>query len=608
MSTRIVCPRCSAAYVIKEGTRTGPVRCLACGTMIPIGTAPQPRVADERISESPHTDQPVVATIVGGPPERAAAPFRPSRKKRRPREVERGVPLWLLLGGGVAVLLVGMVVAGGVVWLLMRPKGSAAPGSPAEPVAAVPEAERRPPDDIPEPEHRPPDDAPAPRKPRIEDLGIKPPSLDKDKVVRELPAPIGDVAVGGGGRFLILSLPSVRKLAVFDVNEAKVVHYIGIAEDGIKFTAGRDKLMVVLPGSNIVQRWSLATFEREGTAVLPIKGEVRALSMGSASAGPLVLHTKQEFGFGAGLAFVDVATLRPIEVGWVQGGGLPHIGDNMHIRGSPDGRAFGLWCTSHTPSGLTLLTLVGTNGARALYDHSSVGHLIPVPEAKVVYTGLGLFSDELKAVPGERPEAYSFLPAVRGPYYLGFPSPYAYRPPPPPGRQASPEPPRRLSVFLQGDGRPFATLPDVELPALRERGEMWVPNDFTYDKRIHLIPEAKLVVVLPTSNDRLVVYRFDADAALEKSGLDYLFVTSRAPPTARRGERFVYPLEVRSRHGGLKYKLESGPPGMTVSDGGKIAWRVPAGGVEPEVTVIVAIRDARGRECFHTFTVQVTNP
>src|SRR5262249_42887016 len=52
---------------------------------------------------------------------------------------------------------------------------------------------------------------------------IKPPTLTGDKVERKLSSAIADVAVGGGGRYLVLHLPRERKLAVFDVNAAKVV-------------------------------------------------------------------------------------------------------------------------------------------------------------------------------------------------------------------------------------------------------------------------------------------------------------------------------------------------------------------------------------------------
>ena len=74
-------------------------------------------------------------------------------------------------------------------------------------------------------------------------------------------------------------------------------------------------------------------------------------------------------------------------------------------------------------------------------------------------------------------------------------------------------------------------------------------------KRIFFIPRAKLVVVFPEANDRLELYRFDVDEALDKSGLDYLLVTSRPPATAKRGGEFTYQVVVKSKKGQVKYQL-----------------------------------------------------
>ncbi len=55
-------------------------------------------------------------------------------------------------------------------------------------------------------------------------------ALDKkDQTIKRLPAAVDDVALGGGGRYLILSLPKVRKLAVLDVTRpsAGAVHRDG---------------------------------------------------------------------------------------------------------------------------------------------------------------------------------------------------------------------------------------------------------------------------------------------------------------------------------------------------------------------------------------------
>src|SRR5207245_11964 len=42
-------------------------------------------------------------------------------------------------------------------------------------------------------------------------------------LVRPMPGRISSVAVGGGGRYLMLAMPDEKKLAIFDVNAADVV-------------------------------------------------------------------------------------------------------------------------------------------------------------------------------------------------------------------------------------------------------------------------------------------------------------------------------------------------------------------------------------------------
>src|SRR5262249_41383010 len=64
---------------------------------------------------------------------------------------------------------------------------------------------------------------------------VRPPQLSADKVVKKLSSPIADVAVGGGGRYLVLYLPQEHKLAVFDVSEAKITGFVPMPGDNVKF-------------------------------------------------------------------------------------------------------------------------------------------------------------------------------------------------------------------------------------------------------------------------------------------------------------------------------------------------------------------------------------
>lgn len=124
-------------------------------------------------------------------------------------------------------------------------------------------------------------------------------------------------------------------------------------------------------------------------------------------------------------------------------------------------------------------------------------------------------------------------------------------------------------------------------------------------RRVVFVPDAKVIVLLPPGDDRLVLYKFDADAALEQSGFDYLLVSSRPPKQVKAGTTFNYPIKVKSRQGGVKYSLDSGPMGMEVSAEGVVKWSVPNDVPAGNQEVILTVRDKSGQEVFHTFTIRV---
>jgi hypothetical protein len=429
--------------------------------------------------------------------------------------------------------------------------------------------------------------------------GIKPPILEQDKVIRQLPGSIGDVAIGGSGRYLILSLPEQRQLGVFDVNEAKIVKYLPVADDNVKFAAGREKMLVLFPDKNVLQRWNLGSFEKELTVPLPFKGVVKAVGMGSGSEGPLLLHWASGTSAldRASYTFLDIHTLKALDVNLEGGPRNTHYRDYVHIRASPDGKGFGMWCTSHSPSGLEALVLTGRTG-KVFYNHSSVGHVVPGSEGSTLFTGAGLYTtSQVRLVGTEAREqrGVSCLPSSDGRYYLSL------RPSGPVPRPVGNQP-VGLTVHLMGDSRPLIQLNNVELAT---GDDQWAKHDFTSDKRVHLIPDAKLIITIPSTNDRLILHRFDIDEALEKAGINYLLVTSQPPLIAKKGATLTYQVTAKSKKGGVKLKLEAGPPGMRLMPGGKLTWDVPNNYPEKEVQVILIVTDASGQECFHSFKLGV---
>jgi hypothetical protein len=327
---------------------------------------------------------------------------------------------------------------------------------------------------------------------RTGSASIIPPTLEGNRVERTLGERVTDVAVGGGGRYLVLHLPRQRKLAIFDVNVAKVVGHIPINGDGARFTAGLEDVLVVLPATGTIERWSLKTLERDVAATVPLKGTLKGVAMGSASHGPLLIYT------GAGneplerpsFALVNPTTMRPM-INELNLGNAAHMhvtgNTTLHIRASANGRLFGLWCTNQSPTGMGVI-LYADPLTTMYYAHNSFGHVVPGPDGRILFTRFGRYAPPLQLIE-QVGSPNPILPACHGDQYLSLP---------PPGKGSA------VTVRAPGKDQPITTLTDVGLPDAVEDN---ITHDFTLDKRVHLIPEARLIITIPTSNDRLVLHR-----------------------------------------------------------------------------------------------------
>jgi hypothetical protein len=435
--------------------------------------------------------------------------------------------------------------------------------------------------------------------PRVETpASLKPPTLDRDRVERVLPSPVTDLAVGGGGRYLILHLPKEKKLAVFDVTEAKVVQWLPAEAGKLKFAAGLDKLLMVVDNKT-VERWSLTTFKKEDSAELPFNAVVHSVVMGSASSGPLVLGGPELRGpRGLPLRFLDVATLREKAFNVAEASGAGMVGTHPQyphvMRVSADGRVIGMWNVGLSPSGLQTVILDGVN-LRVYHDHTSVGHIVPGPDGKLIFTGCGVLNPQVKFLIGQNRPSRFTLPAHQGGYYLATKVVEPQRMPAADFREP-------LSLYLLGDPRPVCPLPEIEVT----RDAFWGRGGgVPLDQRIHLLPDARLLVILPPAADRLVLHRFDPEAALAKAGLDYLFVTSQPLLVAQSGQTYMYQLGLMCKARAVRYRIELGPPGLEVARGGKVTWAVPDKFKGQKVPVVLNIRTDSGQECYHTFTIEV---
>lgn len=654
MPTLFHCPNCNAEFAFSPALAGNPVRCRRCEHKFLAPTSVEtPEVAPAAPKRTPPPLPPRSApdrTDDDRPPVRRPAddvPARPRRMARRPEPVDRPAGPGLLIAL-VAVFAVGLLAIGSGIAYLLWPSSNPGPAvaqadhpatapapaamAPVEPARApepagpppvfqVPErpAELAPPPvkfrpPIPAPPvrpERPPalaaPDVTAPRWHPVVAFPISPASLTQERSEVRLPGSVADVCVGGGGRFLLIAMPQEKQVAVFDASQAKVVKYLAIAGDNPRIAAGMDKLFVADRSTGVIQRFSLRTFEKELTAPLPAipgRGQVDALVTGSAAAGPILVGiTEKEKGRGSAM-FLDPVTLKEVTPDFGEGRRFPGLTPYL-ARASADGRTFAIH-DGHggEPHALKVITFLGTKARLAgevWPAPASIG--VPNADGSLIYTGHGVYTPDLKAAGAD--QGVNALPARHGGFAIRLQPAAA-----PSGIKAKGKaPPASIVTFhLARDDRPLARLDNVE--GIHHEGVSYGSSQdrINHDKRVHWIPDAKLLVTIPDTNNRLCLYQIDLDAAMAKSDIDYLYVTSNPPPVAVKGSTYTYPMVVKSKKGGAKVKLESGPAGMKIGADLKLTWAVPADFDQAETNVLLTVSDATGQEIFHNFRIAVRAP
>ena len=414
---------------------------------------------------------------------------------------------------------------------------------------------------------------------------IAPPALPSDKVIVTLPAEVENVAFGGGGRYMILHLPRLHKLAIFDINAAKITRYISLGSDDIFFAAGNEKLIVTLNDQNIIQRWSLLTGERELNVPLPDAASLRAIALGAASDGPLLMLPRQ-----GEASYLDIATLSRLDVEFPHGGfSGNHPSYPYRIWAAGDGTVFTGCSPDLSPSGLAYMMLRGSKSEpRTGWD--SCGYVVPNLDGSLVCTSRGIYNAELRQIDPDHFKNVECLPAFDSLYFVGVfaQNGDAYK-------KAT------LGVYSAADRRLLVTLPPFEE---MDTPDQWARGKMTLDKCILFAPAANLLVTLADDHSRLVLRRLNILDALEKAGIDYLFVASLPERHAVRGKRYTYQLAVKSKRGGVRYTLDSAPKGMTLSKTGRLEWQTPADAAAQE-SILVTVRDSSGQEVFHSFVISI---
>ena len=401
-----------------------------------------------------------------------------------------------------------------------------------------------------------------------------------------LEEPYDSFCTGGNGRYIIFQLKKSKKLALFDTFQKRIAGEINVPADDFHFAAGFEKLMVVLPGQKLIQRWDIKTLQREKTVPAPQGIDVKRLLMGHASAGPLLLWERAK-----GVLF-DIDKMQPLKI---RGDMLTgHSKHGLNITVSADGQTFIGWVDTGSGGAYALMRIEGNRtsiikGQGGIYGQHQIQ---PNPDAAIIYTNNGsVFDRNLKPLPANWLKSTMLIPTEDPRWFISVR-----------GRGGSEA---EVSFCTASDRQVVHSIKGLEEMPVPRYGSSLGRSD---EPRVRFVPSAKLLITLPPSNDKLVLRPMDLIGRIEESGKDFLFVTSVPETQTSTGSRYSYQITAESNAGGVKYKLESGPEGMTLSDSGQLRWKVtrrPIGGI---AKVIVALSDASGKEAFHSFDIAVVRP
>jgi S1-C subfamily serine protease len=433
------------------------------------------------------------------------------------------------------------------------------------------------------------------------------PTSKDDKEEIGLLASVDDVTVGGGGRFLIFHQPSKNKLAVFDVQQAKIVKELPLAEDVVHFAAGANRLVIIYPAAKQAQMWKLPTFEREKSVFLPdslTNDTIHQICMGSASpsAGPLFVYLPKE----KRTLELNLDDMTTAEVQWRHWAPNNAYGP-LNMRATPDGCKLVGWGGGWAGLEVAFFNEGKQAGTFSTHEFSLGAFALPSADGQRIFTPFMILDPAFKSIGLQDLESSYLVPSIEPGFFLalrnaGKLEPMPMRRPGAP-RPIRPGVPRQVSTpelaFYTDDRRNLFSLKDCD--ELRSTG------GGPWEKRIFYYPRGNVLITLGGDGlDRLVMRRINIVEQLKKTGVDYLAVTSR-PPSAKLGDSFSYKVEVRSRKGGVKVKLGSGPKDMKVTSDGLVTWQVPTKPLDSPPDVVLTVTDSSEQEIFHSFRIDVAD-
>jgi len=328
---------------------------------------------------------------------------------------------------------------------------------------------------------------------------ITPPTIDlKNPVTVKLPGPVESATVGGNGRYVVLHIPLTHDLMVFDATQGAIVATEKVPEPFRLFLAGgQNRVVTCDQGSRILRSYTLPDLRKEFDFTSPLFHHPDGIAMGSGVNSPLLITDP----------FASVALIELTDRGAtvVEGSkteqslGLPSQSPNP--RAAPSGSVFFFSRGNNRGENTGVLTVSGRKWRTQNMDITTAS-----PSADSRYLlGFGQIIDVISGKRignwmGNNGSAVWYVGGTCGQAFL---------------RLAQTQQNGKSAVVVTAhdapqqaeNGKPAAVLGVLpEMEGLID----WIQGvALPLDQHLFFIPDAKLLMVLPTTKDMLILRKVD---------------------------------------------------------------------------------------------------
>jgi hypothetical protein len=307
----------------------------------------------------------------------------------------------------------------------------------------------------------------------------------------DLGGKVGAMAIGGGGRYIVMHIPDQGRLKVLDAEQGKITADVEADSGGnVKIAAGLSRVLVLVPG-DIFRVYSLPELAKQFEGSSPYKG-IEQMAMGANTNGPMLVTS---WPGKVSLLNVNGNPITEIEAARGEPG---HHWNNL--RAAPDGTAFSTF-DGYAPN--NKVKLIYENGGQwRLKDLE----LAPFGGPNKNFYGNGVISDRnggTKSIGAGLGSGNWLVPATQGDFFMK-------------AILTAGTGPRRqqkgvtVTIHKGKNDVPITAVPPItDLNETTKFVDTWGNLPQPLDQHLLLIPDAKLLVVLNADRNKLLLRKVD---------------------------------------------------------------------------------------------------